>query len=347
MLTIKAGSRSIINKIIEFYTSIYKARLYSNALHKYTKADMRRNVKNVVSIFGKTFQDSDLKNTIIPSWKNQGYFEIQYKNWHFAVVAQIDIFGNNIAIVQDCCHNKDYHNDMMQTQPFVKDSPNDKSDLVDWKLYNIKNLISEQRLHRIIVESVDRLLSENMENEMTKVYHGSTAKFDKFNTSFMSTGEGSQVHGWGIYVTVSEKTGRKYACPFGKSRRKTAYFYEAEIPDNDGTNYLEEESPINAVILNNITDTYIQYCKDNRKKSGKRPLPLETENRIREEMSNLKNGVELYDYLADDLCPKTASYVLGLYGFKGIHYFGYLDGESYVIFNPDDIQILNRSILKL
>jgi hypothetical protein len=167
---------------------------------------MLRNVKNVISIFGKTFQDSDLKNTIIPSWKNQGYFEIQYNNWHFAVVVQMDIFGNNIAIVQDCCHNKDYHNDMMQTQPFVKDSPNDKSDLVDWKLHNIKNLISGQRLHQIIAESVDKLLSENIEDEMARVYRDSTAKFDKFDASFMSTGEGHQVHGWGIYVAVSEKS---------------------------------------------------------------------------------------------------------------------------------------------
>jgi hypothetical protein len=64
-------------------------------------------------------------------------------------------------------------------------------------------------------------------------------------------------------------------------------------------------------------------------------------------MLKLKNGIELYDYLADELNSQTASYVLGLYGFKGIHYFGYLDGEAYVIFNPDDIQILNRSVLKL
>jgi hypothetical protein len=58
MLTIKkVGSRNVIKKIIVFYASIYKARLYSNALHKYTRADMLRNVKNVISIFGKTWRN--------------------------------------------------------------------------------------------------------------------------------------------------------------------------------------------------------------------------------------------------------------------------------------------------
>ena len=54
----------------------------------------------------------------------------------------MDLFGNNIAMVQDCCHDKDYHNDTMETQPFVMDNPDDKSHIVDWKKY-MKQLIKE------------------------------------------------------------------------------------------------------------------------------------------------------------------------------------------------------------
>lgn len=53
------------------------------------------------------------------------------------------MFGNNIAIVQDCIHDKDYHNDTMQTSPFTMDEPDDKSHLVDWREYKLDKLISE------------------------------------------------------------------------------------------------------------------------------------------------------------------------------------------------------------
>ena len=43
------------------------------------------------------------------------------------------------------------------------------------------------------------------------VYHGSGAEFDKFNHEKMGTGAGSQVFGWGTYVTESEQIGRDYA----------------------------------------------------------------------------------------------------------------------------------------
>ena len=44
-----------------------------------------------------------------------------------------------------------------------------------------------------------------------RVFHGSGAKFDKFDHSFMGTGEGNQAFGWGTYVTEVEEIGRTYA----------------------------------------------------------------------------------------------------------------------------------------
>ena len=85
------------------------------------------------------------------SWKTKGYREIVYKNWHFAVIVQLDMFDNNIAIVQDCVHDKDYHNDTMQTEPFKMDNPNDMSHLVDWK---------EHRLNAIRTESIRKAIKK-------------------------------------------------------------------------------------------------------------------------------------------------------------------------------------------
>ena len=41
-----------------------------------------------------------------------------------------------------------------------------------------------------------------------RVYHGSGADFDAFDHSFIGTGEGSQVFGWGTYVSEVEGVGR-------------------------------------------------------------------------------------------------------------------------------------------
>ena len=38
-----------------------------------------------------------------------------------------------------------------------------------------------------------------------RVYHGSGADFDAFDHSFIGTGEGSQVFGWGTYIQTKKK----------------------------------------------------------------------------------------------------------------------------------------------
>ena len=44
-----------------------------------------------------------------------------------------------------------------------------------------------------------------------KVYHGSQASFDKFDHSFMGSGEGAQAYGWGTYVSEVEGIAKAYA----------------------------------------------------------------------------------------------------------------------------------------
>ncbi|MBO7210381.1 MAG: hypothetical protein J6V44_05190 [Methanobrevibacter sp.] len=44
-----------------------------------------------------------------------------------------------------------------------------------------------------------------------RAYHGSGADFDRFNHSFMGTGEGAQAYGWGTYVTEVDGIAEMYA----------------------------------------------------------------------------------------------------------------------------------------
>lgn len=63
-----------------------------------------------------------------------------------------------------------------------------------------------------------------------KVFHGSGAKFDKFDHSFMGTGEGAQAFGWGTYVTEVEGIGKQYA----KATSKPSFTYKGQEVDVEG-----------------------------------------------------------------------------------------------------------------
>ena len=55
-----------------------------------------------------------------------------------------------------------------------------------------------------------------------KTYHGSQASFDKFDHSFMGSGEGSQAYGWGTYVSEVEGIAKAYA-KHNSAKRNTEY----------------------------------------------------------------------------------------------------------------------------
>ena len=55
-----------------------------------------------------------------------------------------------------------------------------------------------------------------------KTYHGSQASFDKFDHSFMGSGEGAQAYGWGTYVTEVEGIAKAYAKQ-NSAKRNTKY----------------------------------------------------------------------------------------------------------------------------
>lgn len=63
-----------------------------------------------------------------------------------------------------------------------------------------------------------------------KVYHGSGADFTEFDFDHMGEGAGSQVFGWGGYVTSSKKIGKSYV---ELTRKKPTYFYNGKELSED------------------------------------------------------------------------------------------------------------------
>ena len=65
--------------------------------------------------------------------------------------------------------------------------------------------------YRLKVGEYDGTTPDGGGTRFRRVYHGSGASFDKFDHSFMGTGEGNQSFGWGTYVTDVKAVGEKYA----------------------------------------------------------------------------------------------------------------------------------------
>lgn len=70
--------------------------------------------------------------------------------------------------------------------------------------------ISRTDIMEMVKQSVIRILNENRQDELV-AYHGTPASFDNFDMSFMGTGEGTQVYGYGLYFTDVYDTGEWYA----------------------------------------------------------------------------------------------------------------------------------------
>lgn len=97
-----------------------------------------------------------------------------------------------------------------------------------------------------------------------RTYHGSQASFDKFDHSFMGSGEGAQAYGWGTYVSEVEGIARAYA-KVNTAKRNTEYtvakraYEDAETEYKNLTNYIAD-SELNINMYN------IPSLESNKKK---------------------------------------------------------------------------------
>ena len=97
-----------------------------------------------------------------------------------------------------------------------------------------------------------------------KTYHGSQASFDKFDHSFMGSGEGAQAYGWGTYVSEVEGIAKAYAKQ-NTAKRNTEYtvakraYEDAETEYKNLTNYIAD-SELNINMYN------IPSLENNKKK---------------------------------------------------------------------------------
>lgn len=238
-----------------------------------------------------------------------------------------------------------------------------------------------------------------------KVYHGSGADFTEFDFDHMGEGAGSQVFGWGGYVTSSKKIGKSYATLMDNDPSKAYYriqrsngtrfakkyptlesflhgdkqiakndkfteqekidyynemkklaepyhnLYEVDIPEDNGSNYLDWDKPLSKKQQDSIREG-LEHLGVGIKTLESKGQSLE---RTGENIYNstLYIGLTGTEY---DLPERTKgiSKFLSFVGFTGIKYKagrnfgGAKKGDTnYVIFKPEDMKITQHTKFSL
>lgn len=265
-----------------------------------------------------------------------------------------------------------------------------------------------------VVKSINQEIADAPKFSL-KVYHGSGADFTEFDFDHMGEGAGSQVFGWGGYVTSSEEIGKNYAGLTIKNRFPSEYdtaqkqytlshvqtfilegsdkneaiqkvkglyiesldkiehehtennyaisnlkerietldemekgklpiptmsLYEVDIPDDNGSNYLDWENPLNEEQINAIRDALAKNGVD-ISSFEKRGFKLDL---------HFKYVYTTVLPMMMHSKPKDVSKFLSSLGFTGIKYAaGTIMGgaeendTNYVIFKPEDMKITEHT----
>lgn len=255
-----------------------------------------------------------------------------------------------------------------------------------------------------VVNSINQEIADAPKFSL-KVYHGSGVDFTEFDFDHMGEGAGSQVFGWGGYVTSSKKIGKSYATLMDNDPSKAYYriqrsngtrfakkyptlesflygdkqiamndkfteqekidfynemkklaepfhnLYEVDIPDDNGSNYMDWDKPLSK----NQQDA----IREGLEHLGVGIKTLESKGQSLERTGENVYNSTLYIGLTGteyDLPEKTKgiSKFLSSVGFTGIKYKagrnfgGAKKGDTnYVIFKPEDMTITEHTKFSL
>ena len=251
-----------------------------------------------------------------------------------------------------------------------------------------------------VVNSINQEIADAPKFSL-KVYHGTGADFTEFDFDHMGEGAGSQVFGWGGYVTSSKKIGKSYATLMDNDPSKAYYriqrsngtrfakkyptlesflhgdkqiamndkfteqekidyynemkklaepyhnLYEVDIPDDNGSNYMDWDKPLSK----NQQDA----IREGLEHLGVGIKTLESKGQSLERTGENIYNSTLYIGLIGteyDLPERTKgiSKFLSSVGFTGVKYKagrnfgGAKKGDTnYVIFKPEDMKITEHT----
>jgi len=193
--------------------------------------------------------------------------------------------------------------------------------------------------------------------EVVRTYHGSGAKFEKFENEFMSSGSGGQAFGYGHYVAQSKKEAEFYVPSKSKNRNDVLRGKDIERTDLDTSGDYLYEIDIPESSIEKMIDLDIGIA-------GQKPFVKDVLEDVRQEMELeqwIGNGQDIYKKISQNIQKirdgvnnknadrLTSEYLLS----KGIKGNKHIDGPSkkledggsrnFVLFDPEDAIIVTRN----
>lgn len=183
--------------------------------------------------------------------------------------------------------------------------PNTEANRRAYKLIREKLRKKGIEVHEVSEEQA-RQMAEAVGAEFQIVYHGSGAKFDRFDHSFMGTGEGAQAYGYGTYVTQVEGIGKAYAEQVSYKRGDNIEFLKYQLDALDGNIAREKEDLEWYIKQTTAIDKWLSEAQEEYDNFTKEADRLKTE--FGEESPEYRNYI-FYDYQADELAKAKRSKV--------------------------------------
>ena len=199
----------------------------------------------------------------------------------------------------------------------------------------MKKNISENKINTIIRNVIQENISE------LDVYHGTTNNFDNFDVAYIGAGWGTS-YGWGFYLTDNMEAAKQYS--------GNHIVMQVRIPDKKYL-YYGKTVPKNERLR--IARLFFKYytTEDEYGKTAYSSPESQKEFWLGEciYLAEPGDGGDIYGGIASLLgSDKETSEFLYKIGYKGICFPGSKGGtnikfKNYVMFNPNDIEILNKT----
>lgn len=190
-----------------------------------------------------------------------------------------------------------------------------------------------------------KLRKENGDKFYQSAWHGSPHQFERFDLGAIGSGEGAQVHGWGLYFAQDRKISEGYRRKLS-TQDNAGSLFEVDVPENDvlldeQKDFTEQLDKVREAIKNlvrGLTDKQIENAGQYVPETSR----AEVEKSILETFA-YANGRQVYELLTMLLgSGREASETLNKYGVKGITYEGNHDGRCFVVFSDKAISVINR-----
>ncbi len=169
-------------------------------------------------------------------------------------------------------------------------------------------------------------------------WHGTPHDFENFSLDAIGTGEGAQVHGWGLYFAENREVSEDYKKTLAGRKGAEGKLFKVDIPDkefllDEGKRWRNQPKKVKDGIKKLVSE-----LSDDE-------IGIENRETILDGIMNdpVGRGGFIYSRLSSILGgDKTTSERLNKYGIKGITYEGERDGRCYVVFDDKAIKILEK-----